>query len=261
VICREPPVNKEVYGLSLTLDKKIQAHRGSSEIYPENTMLAFREAVKEGAGGIEMDVRKTADHVYVIMHDLSIDRTTNGTGYIEELEYGSYLRFLDAGVWKGAAFGNREDTKIPTLEQVLDTFHDSGVDIILHLKDNSTEILNLIKNRNMLKQVIFFGNQAVINTIKSREESAFTQNDGAPSSDTYEPILNNAIKNRHNAISVAPAYVTQDMVDHIKKSNKLVHCSFLSSDYETEIKRLMDLGVDYVLGNNAREMVKAVRGK
>ncbi len=224
-------------------------------------MLAYMEAVREGADGIEMDVRKTADHVFVMMHDYSVDRTTNGTGYIEQLEYEGYLQYLDAGAWKSASFANRDDTRIPTLEQVLDTFRDSGVDIILHIKDNSVEVLNVVKKRSMLKQVTFFGSQAVINHIKEYEKDAFTQNDGAPGPDDYKATLENAIKHQHNAVSVSPYSITKDMVDHIKSSDKQVHCSFLSSDYEAETRRLLDLGVDIVLGNHAGMMVEAITRK
>jgi len=63
----------------------VQGHRGFSELYPENTMLSFRQAVEAGADGIEMDVRRTADGVYVMMHDESVDRTTYGSGLVERV--------------------------------------------------------------------------------------------------------------------------------------------------------------------------------
>lgn len=62
----------------------ICAHRGFSENYPENTMIAFRKAIEAGANGIEFDVQKTKDGVLVIMHDERVDRTTNGTGHLKD---------------------------------------------------------------------------------------------------------------------------------------------------------------------------------
>ncbi len=56
---------------------KIQAHRGFSEIYPENTLLSFQEAVHAGADGIEMDIRRTADGVFVVIHDHFISIKAN----------------------------------------------------------------------------------------------------------------------------------------------------------------------------------------
>ncbi|MDF2671510.1 MAG: Glycerophosphoryl diester phosphodiesterase YhdW [Paenibacillus sp.] len=225
-------------------------------------MLAFREAVKAGAGGIEMDVRKTADQVFIMMHDLSADRTTNGTGFVDQLNYAGYLEYLDAGSWKGDVFADRIDVRIPTLPQVLDEFQGSEVDLILHLKrEDSLEVLRIIQQRDMLGQVIFFGNPSVINIIKKAEANAFTQNDGAPGPDSYERVLNNAIEYNHNAVSVSCETVTKEMINHIKRFNKLVHGSFLTSEYETEVQRLVEWGVDFVLGNHTGKMNNGINLK
>ena len=59
---------------------KVMAHRGYSGVYPENTMLSFREAVKVGCDAIEMDVHETRDGRLVVIHDERLDRTTDGSG-------------------------------------------------------------------------------------------------------------------------------------------------------------------------------------
>ena len=64
---------------------QIFAHRGFSLQYPENTMTAFRKALEAGADGIEMDARLTQDSQIVIMHDPTIDRTTNGKGKVRNM--------------------------------------------------------------------------------------------------------------------------------------------------------------------------------
>ena len=61
---------------------QIFAHRGFSSQYPENTMIAFRRALEAGADGIEFDARLTRDGKIVIMHDATVDRTTNGHGKV-----------------------------------------------------------------------------------------------------------------------------------------------------------------------------------
>ena len=61
---------------------QIFAHRGYSAKYPENTMIAFKEAALAGADGIELDVQLTKDGEIVVIHDDKVDRTTNGTGYV-----------------------------------------------------------------------------------------------------------------------------------------------------------------------------------
>jgi glycerophosphoryl diester phosphodiesterase len=74
---------------------QIFAHRGFSAAFPENTMKAFIEAEKAGADGLEIDVQLTKDGEVVVIHDESVDRTTNGTGFVKDLTY-KELRKLDA---------------------------------------------------------------------------------------------------------------------------------------------------------------------
>ena len=69
------------------IKSKIFAHRGYSGNYPENTMLAFKKAIECGVDGIELDVQLTKDGEVVIIHDETIDRTTNGKGYVVDYTY------------------------------------------------------------------------------------------------------------------------------------------------------------------------------
>lgn len=90
-------------------------HRGASAYAPENTVAAFDEAVRLGAKAVEFDVRLTADGVPVVLHDDTVDRTTNGQGPVSRLTRFDLLR-LDAGSWMHARFAG---TRIPTLEEAL----------------------------------------------------------------------------------------------------------------------------------------------
>ncbi|MGB1539651.1 MAG: glycerophosphodiester phosphodiesterase [Rickettsiales bacterium] len=90
---------------------QIIGHRGASGDFPENTMIAFKEAIKQGATALELDVHQCKTGEVVIMHDGTVDRTTNGSGKISEMTLDE-LKALDAG--KGQ--------KIPTLQEVLDAF-------------------------------------------------------------------------------------------------------------------------------------------
>ena len=93
----------------------ICAYRGSSNTHPENTRAAFREAIRLEAHMIEMDVCFTKDRQLVLMHDVTVDRTTNGSGTVSDLTLEEIKR-LDAGSWKSGQF---EGEEIPTLEEVL----------------------------------------------------------------------------------------------------------------------------------------------
>jgi glycerophosphoryl diester phosphodiesterase len=80
------------------MSTKIFAHRGASNYAPENTMAAFQMAERMQADGIETDVQLTKDHVPVLIHDESINRTTNKRGLVRKLTY-EQLQQLDAGGW------------------------------------------------------------------------------------------------------------------------------------------------------------------
>jgi len=96
-------------------ERGICAHRGAVSTHPENTLPAFREAIRLGAHMIEFDVHLSRDGQLVVIHDSTVDRTTNGSGKVAELTFID-LRGLDAGSWKDARFQNE---RIPTLAETL----------------------------------------------------------------------------------------------------------------------------------------------
>lgn len=92
------------------------AHRGFQSQYPENTMISFMAAVRAGAQFVELDVTFTLDRQVVVIHDETLDRTTNGTGPVHGYSLNE-LRQLDAGSWFHSRFVGE---KIPTLDEVLE---------------------------------------------------------------------------------------------------------------------------------------------
>ncbi len=94
------------------------AHRGASSYAPENTFAAFDLAVEMGIGDIELDVQFTKDSHIIVIHDESLDRTTDSTGPVSELTL-TQIRSLDAGSWFDERFSNE---RIPTLSEVFDRY-------------------------------------------------------------------------------------------------------------------------------------------
>lgn len=94
----------------------IVAHRGHSSHYPENTLAAFRAAIAAGAHMVELDVNLSRDRQPVVIHDESVDRTTDGSGPVQA-HTADQLNRLDAGSWFDPQFAGE---KIPTLAQVLE---------------------------------------------------------------------------------------------------------------------------------------------
>jgi glycerophosphoryl diester phosphodiesterase len=118
------------------------AHRGASVHAPEHTMEAFARAVADGAVGLELDLQRTRDGEVIVLHDATLDRTTDGHGRASELDLRS-LRILDAGaqfrdergdpIWRGRG------VRIPTLEEVLQTFPTLWLSLDLKHGDPITE--------------------------------------------------------------------------------------------------------------------------
>ncbi len=107
----------------------IIAHRGASAYAPENTMAAFAKGVEMGADYIEFDVQMSKDGIPIIIHDNSLDRTTNGSGHISAYTL-EELKTLDAGSWFGKEFAGET---IPTFDEVLDQFG-GKINILIELK-------------------------------------------------------------------------------------------------------------------------------
>lgn len=93
----------------------IIAHRGFSGIAPENTIAAFKKAIDAGADMIEFDVSLSKDGIPVVIHDRTVNRTTNAKGKVEDFTIEELKKF-DAGSWYKPQF---KDEKIPTLEEVI----------------------------------------------------------------------------------------------------------------------------------------------
>lgn len=132
---------------------KVYAHRGASGHAPENTMAAFRKAVELGSCGIECDVQLTRDGRLVICHDETLERTTDGKGFIKDHSY-SELMELDAGGWFDNRFRNE---RIPELSQLLRLVRDHHM--LLNIEIKSGIVLYPGIEDKIIAQVKEFGLQ------------------------------------------------------------------------------------------------------
>jgi len=107
----------------------LSAHRGANRTHPENTLVAFREAIRLGAHQIELDVYLTDHGDLVVIHDPQVDRTTDGTGDIRRMTLAE-IQQLDAGGWKDPKFAGE---RIPTLDEAL-RIMPHNIWLNLHLK-------------------------------------------------------------------------------------------------------------------------------
>ena len=114
---------------------RIIAHRGASQVAPENTLAAFRAATAQGARWVEFDVSLLGDGTAVLSHDADLDRCTDATGPLAGLGRAD-LEGLDAGGWKGAAFRGE---RMPVLEEALEEIARLGLWANLEMKPHDAD--------------------------------------------------------------------------------------------------------------------------
>lgn len=137
---------------------KVFAHRGYSGRYPENTMLAFQKAAETGCDGIELDVQLTKDGTVVVIHDESIDRATDGTGFVKDLTYGE-LKEFNADAVCGGIHGF---VPVPTFEEYCIWAKDQELVTNIEIKTGvyyyeglEEKTLDLVHKYGLEKKVIF----------------------------------------------------------------------------------------------------------
>ena len=135
---------------------QIFAHRGAKAVAPENTLPAFQQALAMGVDGIELDVHLSQDGQLVVIHDFSVNKTTNGQGPVRSFS-AAQLAQLDAGSHFSPAFAG---TGVPTLPAVFDLVGDRcriNVEIKNEEPDGGHEVevlVQLIQQRHLYDQVI-----------------------------------------------------------------------------------------------------------
>jgi glycerophosphoryl diester phosphodiesterase len=123
-------------------------HRGASGYEPENTMRSFRRAILDGANSLEMDLRMSCDGEIVLIHDRTVDRTTDGTGDVSELDL-STIRKLDAGCGE----------RVPILDEVLRLADEHNATLFLELKAPGLAemLLSALQDHDRIESAVVFG--------------------------------------------------------------------------------------------------------
>ncbi|MCA9877210.1 MAG: hypothetical protein KC442_05500 [Thermomicrobiales bacterium] len=138
------------------------AHRGDSAAYPENTLLAFRQAIASGADGIELDLHATADGTAVVIHDRSLERTTTGRGYVDEQPL-SAIRAVDAGAGE----------RVPTFAEVLDLVGDQvHFDLEVKQPGIEAEVLSVLAAHPATRWAISSFDWGILKRLRALEPAA-----------------------------------------------------------------------------------------
>ncbi|WP_172379160.1 glycerophosphodiester phosphodiesterase [Vibrio sp. Vb339] len=197
----------------------VNSHRGDCIRCPENTMPAFISAVERNTSCIEIDIAMTADEELVVIHDPSVDRTSNGSGYVEQMTL-SELEALDFGSWFHPSF---ENTSISTFSEVLEWAVKHQLGLIVEAKQRrnhyrfAEQFTALIEQTpNALAHIQLLGfDHTLVNLVKQRLPNIQLQ---VVTLAHYQKQLNAVLESNASAVCVEYPYTTQAVLEEYKKS-------------------------------------------
>lgn len=232
---------------------KIWAHRGSSGFAPENTLPAFAIAKALNVDGIELDVQMTKDGELVVIHDETIDRTSNGSGWVKDFTLEELRQFNFNNGKTGFGF-----VTIPTLREVYEMFQGTDYVINVELKtsvipyDGIEEKVHALTARmGMEKQVIYssFSHASVLKMQEyvTEEQIAFLFSDG------WLNVVDYA--SPYNVQALHPDFYYRDLPDMVKESHaKGMKVHTWTVNEEEHALKLRDMGVDAIITNHPGKM-------
>ncbi len=247
--------NQIAYSQNTLPAKGICAHRGAMDTHPENTIAAFKEAIRLHAQMIEFDVRMTKDNKLVILHDETVDRTTNGTGKIEDLTIKQVKR-LDAGSWKSQKF---KGEKIPSFEETLSIMPDD-IWLNVHLKGGEKlgkKVAKVLVKQGRLRQAFLAcGTNAAAAALKVNSEILICNMERQADTKAY---VEQTIANKNEFIQLYKVTVNSEIADYTKKLNSNnVKINYCCTDSPEDVKMLFDYGVEFVLVNELGKMMDSL---
>ena len=219
----------------------IMGHRGAAALEPENTMRSIERAVEIGVDAVEIDVRLSKDRELVVIHDSTVDRTTNGSGPVSGYSLDD-LKKLDAG----------EGETIPTLQEVMELIGHK-VKLVIELKEEETErmVVELIKRNNLDDNVyvISFWHE-LVKTVKVIESCIKTGVllVGCP--------VDTCVASQASADALVMKYnfVNRHFVEMVHKDGLQVFV--WNIDDRHLLKPYVDMGVDGIGSNDPRVLVE-----
>jgi glycerophosphoryl diester phosphodiesterase len=247
------------YSLQEKSTLQISAHRGNASSAPENTLAAFKNAIKAGAHFIEVDVRTTKDGILMIMHDANLERTTNGKGAFK-LYDAKYLKTLSAGKGYSDSF---ENEKIPTLEESCQLIyewnltHKAKTFFYIDAKDVEPKpLLSILKKYNLEANSVFYGTDDFLHRLKMEFEGAKL----LPALKNPNEIIEKFNKLKPFAFDASWLSLTKEMVDEIHRLGVKVFTDLLGPlDTEINYMKARDMGLDLIQTDRILAVQKIVK--
>ena len=231
-------------------------HRGASGTHPENTEAAFTEAVRLGVESIELDVHRSADGGLILIHDGTVDRTSDGSGRVSELTT-AQIRTLDAGSWFDAKFAGQ---RFLILDEGLELIPDS-VRLNVHVKaydhdrqQVAPEVVDVLVARGRLGNAFMAADEPTLACAREREPSLEICN---LSVRPVEDYVARSARMGCRILQPGNGMTTKELVVHAHAHGMEVNPFF--ADEEEEMRRLIHCDVDGILTNRPQRLQR-VRG-
>lgn len=237
----------------------VAGHRGMKAFYPENTLLSFRKALEQKVDMLELDLNLTRDKQVVVIHDNTLDRTTDGTGYIHDFTL-SEIKRLDAGKPFSGEFAG---LTVPTLQEFCDLI-DSYPDLLLNveIKEKTHETVDLamqiLQRRGWVEKSVFTCFDAeIVGYLHDRYQvktqgfpDFLMQNFVAGDRGTYAKM---------HAVGIAMKYLTRELVREFEDRGILPwsYCP----DTDAEVLQSLECGVRLVTVNNPEPALRILTEK
>ncbi len=228
------------------------AHRGAMSTHPENTLAAFREAIRCGAHMIEFDAQLTKDQKLVIMHDPTVNRTTNGKGKVAALTF-QELRQLDAGSWKSPDFKGEQ---IPTLEETL-ALMPVNIWLNVHLKGDEAagrQAAEVLVQQGRLQQAFLACNAAAAKGAQTVNPQILICN-MERQRDAWDYV--ELTVSRKAAFIQLTGKVSTNMPGYVKELKKHgVRINYFGTVQPEQLRTLFALGIEFPLVNDLAASLK-----
>ena len=230
------------------------AHRGASGTFPENTVCAFRAAIDAGAEMCELDVQLSRDGAIVVIHDETVERTTDGKGEVAELTL-EELKRLDAGAkFKGGAV---KGERIPTLDEVFSvTSGKCGLNIELKAGGLEHQVAQIMQARNALADSIV--SSFDWEYLKNIQQLHFNIRVGLLAEEKPVDLMMNAVAMRAHSINPRWDMVTSDLCKAAHERGLKVYTWTVDAD--ARMRALIACGVDGIMTNYPERLRKVVGG-
>ncbi len=248
----------------------IVGHRGAKEVVPENTLPAFQFAIDAGVDALELDVHLSRDGELIVMHDATIDRTTDGSGAIREFTLAELKQFNAAAHLGGNEAGRR--IEIPTLQEVHDLVQ-GRVPINLEIKKGpdgirypqiEEQIIALVRHNRAIDLTVLssfdFPTLTTVQTLAPDilNHAIVAQNYfQTPGLETPEQVAADLVARGVHWVAINKSYLTRTLVNALHEQGILVHAWVINE--KEEVEGCVALGVDAITTDRPDRIVPFYR--